>query len=85
MTNTDTLTALRTRAMLAIRPEAPIGVMPTDNPYATMSVHLPDGSTGIARALDVLDVTLPGVVSDDLHIAVRQGQRCDLWHVSQLA
>lgn len=88
MTNTDTLTALRTRAMLAIRPEAPIGVVVHDDHLALVAVTLPDGTTGMARATDVLSAQICADRGDDgglAHLQVQQGKRVDLWHVSQLA
>lgn len=84
MTNTDTLRS-RSLAALVVAPARDTAAQ-RHNAYATITVTLPDGSTGVAVALDVAAATYGhGVGSDDCHVRVRQGQRVDLWHVSQLA
>lgn len=84
MTNTnDTLAALRTRALDAMRPATPVGVAPREDLYATITVTLPDGSIGVAAAVSVAQATMPGGYT--WPVSVLQGKRCDSWHVSQLS
>lgn len=86
MTN-PTTTALRARALaaLVVAPARDTAAQ-RHNAFATIAVTLPDGSTGVATALDLAAATYGhGIGADDCHVSVRQGQRVDLWHVSQLS
>lgn len=85
MTMQTTTDTLRTRALDAMRPAAPVGVAPRKNFYATITVTLPDGSTGVASAADVACATTITRRDAQPAVRVRQGKRVDLWHVSQLA
>ena len=83
MTNTDTL---RSRALAAL--SAPHCAYRAheerDFWYATVEVTLPDGSTGHVKAIDLAGAT-GAMACQDWRLQVQQGQRVDLWHVSQLA
>lgn len=85
---TNPTTTLRDRALATlITAPARDTAAQRHNAYATVEVRLPDGSTGRAKTLDVLSATLPErwMPGRTCHVSVRQGQRVDLWHVSQLS
>lgn len=79
MMNTKT-TDLLARAISALYPTPAVGCCPVAHPYATITVTLPDGTTGVATASHVICA-----IRQSGHVSVAQGKRVDVMHASQLA